>query len=67
MSNFVSIVQYISLGIACFCGLVFTVLHETDMGNSYTALFLGLSFGWLAIFMLFICAEKCAQIEQEIV
>lgn len=66
MFKFCPVIQYFSLGIACICALIFTVLHESEIGKSYSALFLGFTFGWLSIFMLFICTEKCIQFEEEL-
>jgi hypothetical protein len=54
-------VQYIALVIACFCGLIYTVVRETETGHSYTAVFGGLAFGWIGIFSVLLCTERCVK------
>jgi hypothetical protein len=65
LMNLVECVQYMALIIACFCGLIFTVLQETESGHAYTAMFLGLCMGWLGIFAILLCIEKCTREESE--
>jgi preprotein translocase subunit SecG len=63
--RFTVCVQYMAFVIACFCGLIYTVILETETGHGYAAMFGGLAFGWMGIFSILLCVERCTKNEDE--
>lgn len=59
MRKLLPAIQYLSLLIACLCGLIFTVLRETLFGVEYSLIFLKICIGWFMVFIVLLCTERC--------
>lgn len=59
MRKLLPTIQYVSLLIACLCGLIFTVLRDTSFGVEYSLIFLKICIGWFAVFIVLLCVEGC--------
>lgn len=64
MNKFLITIQYLALLFAFLCGLVFTVLIEIEVGHGYASMFLALCTGWLIIFTILLCSERCSYEEK---